>query len=102
MELMLEDVTNYKLLTGMIARVEIYAHNGLKLSAIPVEALLQASGDTGYVYEVINGKPCKRTVSLFEIGQNEIWVSSGLKPGSYVVTDNAPALTDSTKIIIIQ
>ncbi len=101
-ELILEDAGSYKLLTGMIARVEIYANNGGQLSVIPVEALFQASGDTGYVYEVINGKPVKRAVNIFEIRQNEILVSSGLKPGSQVVTDNVSVLTDSTKIIVIQ
>ncbi len=100
-ELMLDDVGNYMLLTGMIARVEIFTNNGRNLTVIPVEALFQASGDTGYVYEVVNGKPVKRMVTLFEIAQNEVLVSSGIKPGSYVVTENVHALSDNTKITVI-
>jgi RND family efflux transporter MFP subunit len=100
-ELTLEDIGKLTLLTGMIARVEIYANNSRQLLALPVESLFQASGDTGYVYEVVNGKPVKKAVALYEIGQNEVLVSSGLKPGSYVVSDNVNALSDSANIIIL-
>ncbi len=101
-ELTMDDIGNFSLLSGMIARVEIFANNGRQLLAIPVESLFQASGDTGYVYEVINGKPVKRAVTLHEIGQHEVLVSSGLTSGSFVVSDNVNALSDSAQIIIIQ
>ncbi|MBN2275966.1 MAG: efflux RND transporter periplasmic adaptor subunit [Bacteroidales bacterium] len=99
-ELRLKAGVKQQLLTGMIARAEIYADHGVMVSVIPVEALMKASGNKGYVLEVINGIPVKRTVSIVEIRQQNVLVSDDLKPGTMIITENVNLISDSTAITI--
>ncbi len=99
-ELRLKPPVRQPLLTGMIARADIYAKQEESVSVVPVEALMNASGSTANVFEVVNGRPVRRTVTILDIGKNDVLVSGDLKPGTLVITDNLNSITDSTDIII--
>jgi multidrug efflux system membrane fusion protein len=99
-ELMLKTQGRHTLLTGMIARAEIYADRGEMVSVVPVEAIMKGSGNTAHIYEVVNGLPVKRDITILEIRKEDVLVSADLKAGSLVITDNLNALSDSTAIII--
>jgi multidrug efflux system membrane fusion protein len=99
-ELMLNTPAKHQLLTGMIARADIYTGRGKMISVVPVEAIMKASGNSAYVFEVVNGIPVKRTVSIIEIRQNDVLVSADLKAGTLIITENINSISDSTAIII--
>ncbi len=99
-ELMLKSPAGNSLLTGMIARAEIIAGRGEMVSVVPVGSLIKASGNSAYVFEVVNGIPVKRAVSVIEIRQNEVLVSADLKPGTMIITDNVNSVSDSAAITI--
>ena len=99
-ELMLKTPAKHQLLTGMIARADIYTGYGEMISVVPVEAIMKASGNSAFVFEVVDGIPVKRTVSIIEIRQSEVLVSADLKPGTLIVTENVNSISDSTAIII--
>jgi multidrug efflux system membrane fusion protein len=99
-ELMLKTPAKHPLLTGMIARADIYAGRGEMISVVPVEAIMKASGNSATVFEVVDGIPVKRTVSIIEIRQNDVLVSADLKAGTLIITENVNSISDSTAIII--
>ncbi|MBN1415069.1 MAG: efflux RND transporter periplasmic adaptor subunit [Bacteroidales bacterium] len=99
-ELLLKVPDKYQLLTGMIARADIYVHTGITVSVIPLEALVKMTGNTGYVYEIADGIPFKRAVSIVEIRQNDVLVSTGFKPGTLIITENVNLISDITAITI--
>ena len=99
-ELMLKTPAKHQLLTGMIARADIYAGRGDMISVVPVEAIMKSSGNSAYVFEVVDGIPVKRAVSIIEIRQNDVLVSADLKAGTLIITENVNSISDSTAIII--
>jgi len=96
--------TNSKLISGMIADVEIFPmRNGMK-KIIPVSALIEANGSEGSVFIPIenNSKTKKVNIKISGMINNSVVVQNGLENVDEVITDGVEYLTDGEKIKILE
>ncbi len=99
-ELTLSD-NGLPLLPGMLGSVEITTQQTQRLSVIPIEALIDANADRGYVYVLDGNVASKRPISLSPDIRNGILVTKGLSPGQIVITEGASYLRDKMRVKII-
>jgi multidrug efflux system membrane fusion protein len=94
---------NYRLASGFLARVEITPRQKETYYRIPVEALVEADGQKGFVY-VINDSlyAIKTEIKIAEIFDTWVAVDTGIKGGEIVATDGAAYLTEGTKVEITE
>jgi RND family efflux transporter MFP subunit len=92
-----------KLVSGFVARVDIYPSMCEPMAVVPIEALMEASGEVGYVYVPDeSGEAVRKTaVTLGCLLGDRVAVRSGLEEGLRVVTAGAPYLTDKAAIRIV-
>ncbi|SDC95334.1 RND family efflux transporter, MFP subunit [Paenibacillus sp. UNCCL117] len=71
--------------------------SGKKGIFVPVAAVVSA-GSEPYVFKYVNGKAVKTPVTLGELANNQLHLTSGLEPGDQVVTKGAAKLFDGDAI----
>jgi multidrug efflux pump subunit AcrA (membrane-fusion protein) len=73
------------------------------MAVIPIEALVEADAQKGYVYvpDPSGGTARKTPVALGCILGDKVAVTSGLEGADRVIADGAPYLTDKAAIRII-
>jgi hypothetical protein len=77
------------LFSGMFVAVEFAQPMEARI-AVPYAALLPgASGTEGRVFVVVGGKAVARPVTLSDIGQDRVWIASGLEAGETVIVAGA-------------
>lgn len=95
---------NKKLISGFVARTDIFPSRQILYHVIPVEALVEGNQNQGYIYSVgINEESIQKIpiqIDLFANG--EIGVLSGLENITEVITDGAPYLTETSRIQILR
>jgi RND family efflux transporter MFP subunit len=89
-----------RLVSGFVARVDIYPSLCEPMAVIPIEALVEADAENGYVFvpDESGSAARKRSVALGCILGDRIAVRSGLDEVSLVITDGAAYLTDGAAI----
>jgi hypothetical protein len=92
-----------KLASGFVARVELYPSLCEPMAVIPIEALVEADEDKGYVYvpDEAGSTASKKAVTLGCVLGERIAVRSGLDDIGTVITDGAPYLTDGAAIRLV-
>jgi RND family efflux transporter MFP subunit len=86
------------LASGAFVTVEFAQAAEVQIAA-PYAALLPgASGTEGLIFVVVDGKAVARPVTLSDIGQDRVWVASGLEAGETVVVAGAKFLTDGEPV----
>jgi len=87
-----------QLLAGAPATVTITTANVSGATLVPVSAVtLDASGASGTVQVVANNAVSTQNVTVSAVGDTEVAVSDGVKPGDHVIlADNSVALPTST------
>lgn len=94
---------NRKLISGFIAKVDIYPSClKQKYLSVPVDALTDYNEINGYVYVVEDNIAVRKKIEFTKILGDEVLISSGLKPGSKIITDGLNYISDSTKIEIYE
>lgn len=95
--------TQYKLYSGFIGKVELRPSLKQTYSIIPVESLVEADENKGYVYEVMQSRNevRKLEVQIEQIFEKQLMVISGLENVEEVVTYGTAYLTDGSRIKII-
>ena len=96
-ELKLQDVEDV-LPSGLLGRAKIFTRHVEWLPAVPVEALIDADVDRGYVYVLNDEHAHRRPVSLGAIVGDQVLVLRGLSGGETVVVDGAPYLRDRVEV----
>ncbi len=90
-----------KLINGLIAKIDIFTSKAEKYFFVPVDALVSATGDEGFVYTVDeNNYAVKAPVKIISLMDDYIAVSGNLE-SARVVTSGAAYLTDENKIKVI-
>lgn len=89
------------LISGLIGNANIYPAKKEKKLTIPVDALIEASGNTGYVFEIIEQKPVKKKIQIDHMANGHM-VISGLEKGAVVVTEGAKYIDTDSKIDIVE
>jgi len=93
----------YKLASGFVANVEIHPSKRQLFFVIPVEALVQAEGHTGYVYVVNDSMIARRVkVGVSGVYGSEVTISQGLEKVTGVVTEGAAYLSEGDHVEIIK
>ncbi len=96
------EIDNPKMLIrpGMIAEVTIASDNKKEVLVIPVEAIQHDFNDQSFVYVVDNklNKAFRRNVSLGQLFNDKIEITSGLSENEIVVTGGQQKLVDGSLI----
>ncbi len=89
---------------GMTADIRIQSGKKTEIMAVPGEAVLRDPDNAAYVFVVdeTRKQAFKRRISLGEIRENCIAVTSGLAPGEQVVVGGQHRLNDGTPVTIKQ
>ncbi len=92
----------YKLISGFVARAEIVSSERHLFHVIPIEALVEADGDSGFVYTLReNGKTVRKIpVRIGMLLGDEIAMTEGLEGVDLVITEGAPYLADGSEVRI--
>jgi RND family efflux transporter MFP subunit len=88
---------------GMIADVKLASNDQHKeIIALPAEAILHDIDNQSYVFvaDAAQGKAFKRKISIGNIADNKVVVTSGLTVGETVVTSGQTKLNDGSLITI--
>lgn len=85
--------------TGYIARAVIFPGEVEKAILVPLEALLEASDRSAFIYVVERGDPVKRRVILGKIMKGKAAVVSGIIEGDSVIVQGSPYIGKGTKVI---
>jgi multidrug efflux pump subunit AcrA (membrane-fusion protein) len=86
------------LVSGFIAKVEIYPQALDGQIVIPVEALVDGTGLTGYVMVLRKGNPERRKIRIQAVTDQGIVVREGLSPGEELITEGAQYITAGSRI----
>jgi RND family efflux transporter MFP subunit len=91
----------YKLISGFVAKVDIYPKRKYSFYIIPIEALIEAEINEGSVFAFQNqtNKVKKIPIKISHIFGEYVAVSEGLEDVSYVVTDGAAYLADGSSVM---
>ncbi|MDO1446224.1 efflux RND transporter periplasmic adaptor subunit [Rhodocytophaga aerolata] len=97
------DPQGKKLATGMVAKVQILPSQKVAAVIVPIEALIEADGEKGFVYVLSDDKQTvtKTAVTLAGIYDNQVGISSGLEENTTIVTEGNNYLTESSKVKVI-
>jgi RND family efflux transporter MFP subunit len=92
------DKTDKRLASGFIANVEIMPAQKISCRLVPMAAVVEADGQTGYVYEITPaGTARKVKVTIATLYGTEAAVSSGLDNVKQVVTGGVAYLSDGAR-----
>jgi len=92
----------YKLVSGFVAKVDIYPSRQQKFAFVPIEALIEMDQNQGYVfhYDSRTSTVEKMPVTIGHLAANEIGIASGLEGSEEVVTEGISYLKDGSRVTI--
>jgi len=94
--LLLQTLPEFK--TGFISRVEIYPAKLSQSLVVPIEALLDASDHSAYLFTLDKDLVVRKRVRIGAILDSQVVVLDGITEGELVVTDGAKYLTSGEKV----
>lgn len=102
-EIAIDDPGN-QLKSGFIARVDLYPSKAEELYFLPIEALVEGSGNEGivYVYDASQNMAKKVPVRIAKILDREVAVSEGLDGYDTVVTEGAGFLAGDARVQVME
>ncbi|MCF8308255.1 MAG: efflux RND transporter periplasmic adaptor subunit [Bacteroidales bacterium] len=83
---------------GLIASTDIYPEQSRKLAALPIEALIEASGKTGFMYVYSEGNIDRRKISIHRIVEDTLMIEGGVNEEERVVTSGVSYINEETKV----
>lgn len=92
--------TQHTLLPGMIGQARIHTQHSQPRLVIPVEALIDADSDRGFVYVHKDNVVYRRAVTLDKLLGNTVLIKQGISLGEQIVTDGASYLRDQSQVTI--
>ncbi|HYX09751.1 MAG TPA: efflux RND transporter periplasmic adaptor subunit [Bacteroidales bacterium] len=96
------DEPDNKLVSGFISRVNIFPAAQRKALTVPVDALSEATGRTGYIFLIKNGKPERRAVSVDRLSDQKLIINSGIAEGDTIITEGYNYIKQNTVIKIVR
>jgi len=86
------------LVSGFIAKVDIFPAALEKHVVIPVESLIDGTGLTGYVLVLKDQQPERRKIQIRAVTDQGIVVGEGLSPGEELIVEGAEYIKPGSKI----
>jgi len=95
--------TDKKLVTGLVAKAEIFPSGSAEMLVVPIEALAEADGDRAFVYTLGEDGATvrKRAVRTAGIYGDVVAVREGLPEGTAVITRGTAYLTETSKVKVV-
>jgi len=98
-EIALESVEGLSLASGMFGKASIQPTTTVQGWEIPFESLLDAEGDSGYVFVTEDGKTAKKVkVKVGKISPNAVQILSGLENYRSLIVSGSAYLSDGSTI----
>lgn len=91
-----------KLVSGMFSTVDIFPAEKHRMYMIPIEALAEVNGTSGYIYTLSPDKTeaVRVPVKIAQIFEEQVAIASGLEKTSEVITSGVSYLRNGSKIRI--
>ena len=89
------------LVSGLVAKAEVFHGEGEKIIVVPVSALMEGDGMEGWVYVISRGRPVKKKVGIQAVTDLGIIVRSGLQAGDSLVVEGGDFLLDHSSIVVL-
>lgn len=91
-----------KLVSGMFATVDLFPSEKHRMYMIPIEALAEVNGTSGYIYTLSPDKTeaVRVSVKISQIFKEQAAITSGLEKTSEVITSGVSYLRNGSKIRI--
>lgn len=90
-----------KLISGFIGKARIYPSMFSECIQVPVDALFDANGLTGFVYVLRKGSAIRQKIHMLGISE-KLCISSGLSEGDTVITDGMNYIKSGDKVIVVE
>lgn len=87
-----------KLISGLIANVKLYPHKEKSFFLVPMDALIEASGKIGYIYEMIDNQAVKRKIHIRDIKDSCLVIEKGIEEGAEVITQGVHYIESNSKV----
>ena len=87
-----------KLVSGLMAKADIYPSALEKQMVIPVESLIDGTGMTGYVMVLVDQQPERRKIKIHTVNDHGIVVQEGLSPGDELIVEGAQYIKTGSRI----
>lgn len=101
-ELLLDNPSEYRLVSGFVAGVDIYPARRAFSILIPVGSIIEADGDQGFVFVVNDSQKAGRIKVKIESVVDTMVAVKGIPAGiSRIVTDGAAYLKDGDKVKVV-
>lgn len=92
-----------RLAAGFVVNLEVFPSRSDRYYRVPVESLLEAQGEEGYVYAITDSLIARKVkVNIAGVYGTMVAVSGGLKGVKRVATEGAAYLTEGEKVEIAQ
>lgn len=93
--------TNTNIASGMIANVKIFPESDHLYYFIPIESLIEANENTGYVFILKGTSVQKKKVKIKAVIDDKVAIEEGLEGIGEVVSSGSGYLTENSKIKIV-
>ena len=90
-----------KLVSGFVAKIDLFPSKRQKYYWIPVEAMVEADEGKAYVFSPIDEKAVRIQINVVSISDQYVAVEAGLEGVTEVITDGAPYLVNGSEIEIV-
>ncbi|MFH2096578.1 MAG: efflux RND transporter periplasmic adaptor subunit [Bacteroidota bacterium] len=94
------DHLDVKLVSGLVAKVDIFPQNQDKFISVPIEALIQTDDLNGYVYEWTSGEAVMKKVVIEKILDDRVLIRLGISEGAVLITEGVNYIGTSSDIRI--
>jgi len=95
-------LSNLTLYSGFIGKAEILPQKNELVNIIPIDALLEAVGKSGYVFKVSEQNIAKKqSVNIAHVLNDQVAISNGLENVDRIVTDGNAYLSDGSLVTIV-
>jgi RND family efflux transporter MFP subunit len=101
-EMILFTTGGYRLATGFVAKVEIFPSKKETYMMIPVEAIVGADGQEGYVYSVVDSTVQRIKIGIVTIIGAKAAIRGDLNRIREIVSEGAAYLRDGEKVKILK
>lgn len=85
---------------GFVARVSVIPSLKRQYTLIPIEALIDAEEEEGYVFKVENQKPIKLKVRIESILNDQVLVTGEVSANDQIVTDGSTEINEESILMI--
>ncbi len=95
--------SGYKLASGFVAKLEIFPRRTEEYVYVPVQALVEADGNSGYVFTVGDSLKAKKTrVNIVRIYESSVILKEDAGISGRVITEGSAFLSDGDPVIIAE